>query len=585
MKKKFFVLIALVVVFAIFLAACNRGGGAATTPTPAPATPTPPPTPPGQPTPEPEPVLTSWRQDTSPITLTMALGDAAIAEHMVWGRCEISQFVTYRTGVHLEIESVGIDLMNTLIAANDLHDIIVQGGAPWRDLIEGGLVHQLCALAERYDPEFFDVTFEQIRLWAAGVAAVAVPTVPEGSLWWYPSHAWDMDVLNQWAHTFQGAFTFAVRIDIYEDIGSPDMRTREGFLQAMRDAHAMFPTIDGAPLHSLAVFSFGDTGSWSLDEIVQVLLAIPPVINGNEYFHRRHHPEFREWHDVFRMMFYEGMLTETFIIDDDATVNERFARGEYFGSLLQQGSHTGRIGALHAANPRSTYKPIDAIMNENFDRPLWGAGGIAGWMRLGVASRTQHPERAMRFLSYLLSEEGRKDMYMGIEGVHWNWQDGEAIWVPEIQALVAEGQASMQTVGIAISWSSWLQPAVEVPWLTANRLYRAAGAEPVFSPMDRWADFFAERTPRAQWWTGGLWPPSGSPEQLIVHDVEIMWGTLMPQWLMASTREEMDAIFAQYDAFLESSGFNRVVVPWRTEQLRRNLYNLGMDRVPDWATN
>ena len=581
MQRKLYVLLAIIVMlaFTTLLVACGRDNQPAATPTPATPTPAPAPTNGGAEDPDPAEELTSWRIDTSPITFSLLLGDSAVV-HLDWGNCEITQFVTEKTGVNIEImHSTGADMVNALMATNDLPDIVMIGTAPWRDFIEGGLVYQLCELAERYDPTFFDKTLEQVRLWAIGLAQTTAPGyAPEGSLWWYPGHAWDMETAAKWSHTFNSNFSFAVRRDIWEDIGSPDMTTQDSFLQAFRDAHAMFPTINGAPLHSMAIFDFGETGSWSFDELLLNLLAVPHVINGDEWFDRRSDSCFREWHNVLRQMFYEGMFTRTLIIETWDQISERLARGEYFSALVQQAGFASQFGALYAQDPRSTYIPIDGPKNYRGDPHLFGAGGIAGWLRWGVTKNAHDPARAMRFITYMVSEEGRFDMYMGIEDVHWSWNDaGEAIWFPHIQDLVAEGPASTQPIGLALSWSSWIQPALEIGWQEANRAARPPGER---GPMDAWRDFFAERGTHQWWWNGGMWPPAGTREADIINSVEFAYGRLMPQWLMAETREEFDRLWAEYDAYVIASGFNEYVIPWRTNILRQNLRNLGLERAP-----
>ncbi|WKL02193.1 hypothetical protein Q0F98_38995 [Paenibacillus amylolyticus] len=42
-----------------------------------------------------------------------------------------------------------------------------------------------------------------------------------------------------------------------------------------------------------------------------------------------------------------------------------------------------------------------------------------------ISRSTENPERAIRFLTYLASEEGQRDLFLGKEGETWAMKNGK----------------------------------------------------------------------------------------------------------------------------------------------------------------
>lgn len=57
---------------------------------------------------------------------------------------------------------------------------------------------------------------------------------------------------------------------------------------------------------------------------------------------------------------------------------------------------------------------------------------IAGWTLTLISKQCKDPERAIRFMSYMMSEEGQQDIYLGPEGVTWEEKDGKRQFLPEV---------------------------------------------------------------------------------------------------------------------------------------------------------
>jgi len=55
-----------------------------------------------------------------------------------------------------------------------------------------------------------------------------------------------------------------------------------------------------------------------------------------------------------------------------------------------------------------------------------------GWDAIGITASNKHPEETIKFMNYLASEEGQYLLMWGVEGLHWDFTDGNRQPKPEI---------------------------------------------------------------------------------------------------------------------------------------------------------
>lgn len=139
--------------------------------------------------------------------------------------------------------------LNTLMASGKLPDFITLG---WyedavKKMIEGELVLPLNKLADEYDPYFYKVSDPDKLGWY---------TQADGNVYGYPNASSSPADYEKYGDKYVSNQTFVVRKDMYEAIGSPDMRTPEGFLNALKAAKEKFPDINGQPMIPLGLHEF-----------------------------------------------------------------------------------------------------------------------------------------------------------------------------------------------------------------------------------------------------------------------------------------------------------------------------------------
>lgn len=64
-------------------------------------------------------------------------------------------------------------------------------------------------------------------------------------------------------------------------------------------------------------------------------------------------------------------------------------------------------------DPQQHYIAVDGPANRNLDPPTMYQMGLAGWTLTYVTQNSQHKERAMQLITYLMTEEGHKTATLG----------------------------------------------------------------------------------------------------------------------------------------------------------------------------
>jgi len=498
-----------------------------------------------------------WKADTSPITFDWYLNFAWFPNK--WGVDPTSQYVTKKTGVDINfIVPAGNEneKLNTLIASGKLPDFITLGW--WEDgvkkMIEGDLVLPLNELGKQYDPYFFKVSDPDKLGWY---------TQDDGNVYGYPNSSSSPKDYAQFGDTYVSNQTFVVRKDIYEAIGSPDMRTPEGFLNALKAAKEKFPEIDGQPIIPFGLHEFIQTGNDSLEGYIQNFLAIPREKDGQLY-ERERDPEYIKWMKVLRQANQDGLLAKDIFIDKRAQMEEKIAQGRYFAMLYQRTDFAAQLGTLFQQDPNKIYIAVDGPANANLDAPTLNGPSISGWTLTLISKDVKDKARAIRFLDYLNSEEGQKDLYLGEKGVSYDTIDGKDQFLPEAFDLMNKDRSAFDKQ-YGSSFTFWMMQNTNI-----TQQWQPQSVEP-YKQLEDWtrgkAKSFSE--------FDELDPLSNSEEGIINTKIKDLRGKTLPKLLMASSETEFDKIWDEYIKKQDDLGYAKVQA-FKQAKYEENKKKLGM---------
>ena len=391
MKKLVSVLLAAIMIFS--LAACAKGGGTETT-SAAPAQTE------AAKTENTEAAETTasadapaWEKDTSPIDMEWFVGASWYG--YTWGDSLSTKHITEKTGVNINIVTPTGDVseeLNLMMISGTLPDLISLGSweTCYNTLYEQGYTYALNELADQYDPYFWKVVDGSVVAWH---------TKSDGNLYCVPNDAYGAEQMAETGMT-AAVQTFLVRKDLYEDMGSPDMSTPEGFLNTLRTLKNEYATYKGVDITPF--YAQGGSG-YGLTSYLQNFLAVPYEEDGKIY-DRISNPDYIEWLKTFRQAYQEGLIGIDYLVDSDDQVTEKSNNGAYF-CMLREWSGMQEANAILASseNPDSYYIAIDGPANSNGDAPLIFPGSLDGWMSTFISKACKDPARAIAFLTYMLS--------------------------------------------------------------------------------------------------------------------------------------------------------------------------------------
>ncbi|MFC5649668.1 ABC transporter substrate-binding protein [Paenibacillus solisilvae] len=481
-----------------------------------------------------------WKSDTSPITFDWYLNFSWFPNK--WGVDATSQYITKKTGVNVNfIVPAGNEneKLNTMIASGTLPDFITLGWSEdgVKKMIEGGLVEPLNKLADQYDPYFFKV---------ADPAKTSWYTQQDGNIYGYPNASSSPKDFEKYAREYTSNQTFVVRKDMYEAIGSPDMRTPEGFLSALKLAKEKFPDVNGQPLIPLGLHEFGDTGNYSLEGYLQNFLAVP-YEKGGKLYDRVTDPEYVSWLKTFRKANEEGLLAKDIFIDKRPQMEEKIAQGRYFAMLYQRSDFTAQQNALFANDPNSVYIAVDGPANSQQAAPTLSGPGISGWTVTLISKDVKDKARAIRFLTYLISEEGNKDLFLGEKGATYDDIDGKEQFKPEVLELLNKDRSAFdKKYGASYTFWMLMDTNMNLKW-----------APPSVEPSKQLEDWTKGKTTSFSQFDQ-INPTGNSEEGIANTKIATAWGKTLPKLLLSKSDADFDKVFQEFLDKRKSAGFDKV---------------------------
>lgn len=546
-------IVSLMTVLAVMMAACSSGnssnGGTAAEKTPETSSNT-------EATAKPvsanEP---GWKSDISPVTFDWYLNFSWFPNK--WGEDPTSQYITKKTGVNINfIVPAGNEneKLNTMIASGKLPDFITLG---WyedavKKMVEGKLVLPLNELADEYDPYFVKV---------ADPAKVSWYTQTDGNLYGYPNASSSPKDFQKYGVNYTSNQTFLVRKDMYEAIGSPDMRTAEGFLSALKAAKEKFPDVNGQPLIPFGLHEFTDIGNASLEEYLSNFLALPREKDGKLYDWKTD-PEYISWLKVFRQANQDGLLAKDIFIDKRPQMEEKIAQGRYFAMLFQRSDMAAQQNVLYAKDPNSVYIAVDGPSNAALDAPKLAGPAISGWTVTLISKNVKDKARAIKFLSYLISEEGQKDMYLGEKGVSYDTIDGKDQFKPEVLTLLQTDRSAFdKKYGSSHTFWMLMDTNMNLQWTPPS-------VEP-FKQLEDWTK--GKTVSYSQF--DLLDPPATSPEGISKTKIDQTWGKALPKMLLAKTEADFDKAFEAFVKDRSDAGFDKLQA-YRQTKYEENVKKL-----------
>lgn len=399
-----------------------------------------------------------------------------------------------------------------------------------------------------------------------------------------------------------GNYGWIINTDTYKKVGSPKLET-------MDDLHDYCVKVKEANLTSYtgqSIIPFATTntnnGFYVYQQFYRSLGARNLVEN---YFTQENskleicvrEPLFVEALKMANQWYNEGLWSSEEFTDDGPMWEEKMTNGRpalMFYDFSQDDSNNFRRITREKSNGEVSYEVLGDPNSEiTKDFPMWpkankdvkvcygDENGTVGWNVNVITTSAKRPQRIFDLFTYLISEEGTREVCYGPEGGLWEGTDENGI--PQLTKPYAD--ITSDEMNAAGAWL-WTQPASS-DWMDSIKFAVNAQQDP---DKRNWvvsiqSDLFSQSrenphegtkfiTDQNTGLTNLIDPQSDEGIQLKAIQDELQ--VRLPQILMAKDEAEFDKLLEEAVQTVESNNIDGILAIWQ-EQYDKNIELQGFD--------
>ena len=367
----------------------------------------------------------SYSWDTTPVEISVYV--AMEGYGYKWNTDVVGMgHLTEKTGVSLKIQSGNNERLNAMIATGDLPDIIVLDSItnPIRQQLEkNGMVWDFDTLMEKYAPDM--KIADSIKSWYQ---------YEDGKLYGYPSFYGAPEDMEKYPDTVKYEYhnKLIVREDLCKKFGISldSFSTQDGFIDALKKVKDASLTVNGSVVAPLYFMNL------PLPLRFEYMFCMAFVDKNGDWVEVRKDEKYLEAILFINRMYREGLIPEDAWTATSDLIDRKLNNGSVFALFDRQSN--GNLEELERVDPNASFVPVDAPKSKDGGDPAITAVSTSGWTWLAISKTTKVPDRIIRMLSYMLTDEGQLLNYYGVEGVTYNLDaDGRVQYTEEAQQLFA----------------------------------------------------------------------------------------------------------------------------------------------------
>lgn len=352
-----------------------------------------------------------------------------------WGTEPVSQKITETTGVSFDVTraSDGQQLA-LLIAADDLPDIVYTDSNARAALL--GDPNVCWSYNELVEQTGVDIH--------ATESEIANNTRSDGNYYALLNAYTSQEAIDEGNTLLSGGTpSIAYRTDIYKEIGSPKLESLDDLENALLASKEKYPNVvpllngDGGYLHyfsqQLGLKGNRDGVGYDKDGNPCYWLGMEKV---------------DEYYKLLNRFAREGLLSpEAMTYNHDKFCEVRNAGNSFMQVRATDEAQASNSAAIQAGTDYR-WKLLTHELNE--DALVSPNTGI-GWAGTYITKKNKDPQRAIKFMSWARSEDGRKLCSWGIQGKDWDYnENGETVTTPEYQEAISSGKLRQDDFGIGV---------------------------------------------------------------------------------------------------------------------------------------
>ncbi|HTG67959.1 MAG TPA: extracellular solute-binding protein, partial [Candidatus Udaeobacter sp.] len=266
-------------------------------------------------------------------------------------------------------------------------------------------------------------------------------------------------------------------------------------------------------------------------------------------------PKYRDMILYMNDLYRSGLLDKEWAINKKQVWEQKLAAGTV---LAATGAYWETGGAnsilLKDRGEESQLFPYKVVADGvDPSKTTYGGRSSLGWDAITITKKNKNPERTMKFINFLASEEGQYLLMWGIEGKHWDMKDGKHTPRPEVlQGFKNDWNAYTKETGIR-KWTWFIKNGKGsdgTPYDLPGRYERGA--------VDQMAIKNLSDSVYDSVLYDGLGPQGGTPEALNEQKVNDIVRQGLTKAIMAKSAEEANGLFDKMLSDMKAAGDEKV---------------------------
>jgi multiple sugar transport system substrate-binding protein/putative aldouronate transport system substrate-binding protein len=390
-------------------------------------------------------------------------------------------------------------------------------------------------------------------------------------------------------------YTWDLRFDLYQQIGSPKIKTLDDMVSVLDQMHKVCPKDDnGKPTFGVSLFN-----DWDGNMVMFVKSTATAYYGYDEFDFGLYDPSKQKYHDVLEangpyltcLKFYNKLFQKGLVDPDSQTqkyngMSEDYQNGTAFFNIFNwMGSGTYNKEAHTKAGKGMFSVCPEAATPICYGQSVYGSNRI--W---SIGADTEYPELCMAIINWLSTPEGFMTSLYGPRGVTWDYsKDGKVILTDLGKKTVKDPSQPMNPPytgtfkdgAFQLNNTTWAPDAAnpETKGETYNKDTWASTQADAQSTIEQaWRDW--AKAPTADKYLGArkyiLSPGTMFTEDPIPTTLKVKWNQIADSiknnsWkaIYAKTDAEYNAAVAQMTKELKAYGFADCLAFTKTQVAKR----------------
>jgi putative aldouronate transport system substrate-binding protein len=266
-------------------------------------------------------------------------------------------------------------------------------------------------------------------------------------------------------------------------------------------------------------------------------------------------PKYKEMIQFMNKLFRDGLMDPEWAINKNQTWEQKISNGIVFAS-------TGAYWDLGNAN--TALKKIGGddkqlypykVVAPGVDpaKTTFGGRSSLGWDAIAITKTNKYPERTMKLINFLASEEGQYLLMWGVEGKDWDMQGGKHVPKPEtLQGFKDDWSGFVKKTGIR-KWTWFIKngPGSDgTPYDLAGRFIRGDIDKMALKNL---ADSVWDTAPY-----DNLGPSGGTPETLLAQKIQDVMTQGITKMILAKSDADLNSTYDKMLADMKTAGDAKV---------------------------